>query len=236
MKSPLTFHSYMKPATSPQVPKMRNDIQNFCYFFISLNVTRFIFHRIPLKRAIVELLRRIWNTSSEASYWYWVSHEAVGEQNVLLSTFFHRFGTFSIFFRGKTDIALDVHCGSAGFILTTWTLFSCEIVKLKLMKYIPQQLKFPVFVLYQSAFIISHQHTNIMTWNKGNNTGKIFISNIKYLKMVTIYSSTVNIKISVKFPLIWLCQVFHWSGGKSYFDMRMISKLLWLHSNAHNFI
>ncbi len=73
--------------------------------------------------------------------------------------FFHYSGTFSISFLGNTNVVLCVLCRSAGFILTTWTPSSvslCEIVKLKLMKYIPQHLsisilKFPVFVFYQSG-------------------------------------------------------------------------------------
>ncbi len=41
----------MKPATSPQVPKMHNEVQNLGLFFIDLNVTWLIFHHIPIKRA-----------------------------------------------------------------------------------------------------------------------------------------------------------------------------------------
>ncbi len=71
------------------------------------------------------------------------------------TTFFHRPGTFSIYFWGNTDIALD-DCESDGFILTTRTLSSCKIVKLKLMTYIPWHLyirilKFPVFTFRQSG-------------------------------------------------------------------------------------
>ncbi len=63
----------------------------------------------------------------------------------------------------------------------------------------------------------------------------IFISNIKYLKLLRIYLSAINIKISVIFPLVWLWEVFQGSGGKSYFNTRMISKLLCFHFNAQNF-
>ncbi len=61
---------------------------------------------------------------------------------------------FSTCFSGKTDVLLNVHCGSDGFILTTWTLSPCETQKVNLMKYIPQHfsvriLKFPVFVFHQ---------------------------------------------------------------------------------------
>ncbi len=82
----------------------------------------------------------------------------------------------------------------------------------------------------------SHQHTNIMTWNEANDTDKIFLSNIKYLKLLRICSPAINIKILVKFPLVRLCQVFHGSGLKSYFNTRTIGKLLCLHSNAQNFM
>ncbi len=53
MHSPLTFHSYLKPATSPQVPKMYNEVQNLGLFSIDLDVTQLIFHRMPLKRTIL---------------------------------------------------------------------------------------------------------------------------------------------------------------------------------------
>ncbi len=110
-------------------------------------------------------------------------------------------GTFSICFCGNTDVNSDVRHQSVDFILTTWTFSSCEIVKLKLM-YIPQHLSIKIFkfsfCIPSIWVIISHQHTNIVIWNKTNNTDKIFISNVKY------YSSAINIEISVKFPLVWL--------------------------------
>ncbi len=56
------------------------------------------------------------------------------------TTFWHQSAIFLICFRGNTVVVLDIHCGSDGFILTTWTLSSCEIVKLKSMTYIPQYL------------------------------------------------------------------------------------------------
>ncbi len=52
MHSPLTFHSYLKPATSPKVPKMYNKVQNLDLFSIDLDVTQLIFHHIPLKRIV----------------------------------------------------------------------------------------------------------------------------------------------------------------------------------------
>ncbi len=51
MHSSLIFHSYMKPATSPQVPKMCNEVQVLRYFSISLNVTWFNFHRVLTKNS-----------------------------------------------------------------------------------------------------------------------------------------------------------------------------------------
>ncbi len=51
MHSPLTLHSYMRPTTPPQVPKIYNEAQKLRYFSIGLDVTRFIFHRVPQKRA-----------------------------------------------------------------------------------------------------------------------------------------------------------------------------------------
>ncbi len=47
MHSPLTFHSYLKPATSPQVLKKYNEVQNFVFFSIDLNVTLLIFITFP---------------------------------------------------------------------------------------------------------------------------------------------------------------------------------------------
>ncbi len=50
MHSPLTCYSYMEPVISPQVPKMYSEVQNRHLFFISLDITWFIF-RVPLKKA-----------------------------------------------------------------------------------------------------------------------------------------------------------------------------------------
>ncbi len=49
MHSPLTFHSYLEPVTSPRVPKMYNEVQNLGLFSINLDITQLIFHRIPLQ-------------------------------------------------------------------------------------------------------------------------------------------------------------------------------------------
>ncbi len=83
------------------------------------------------------------------------------------TTFFHQSGTFSICFCGNTDALLDVHCGSDGFILMTWTFSSCEIVKIKFIKYILHYLsirilKFPVFVFHH--FGLSSVVSILMSW------------------------------------------------------------------------
>ncbi len=46
--------------------------------------------------------------------------------------------TFFICFCDNTDVALDGHYGSDGFIPTAWTLSLCEVVELKLMRCIPE--------------------------------------------------------------------------------------------------
>ncbi len=51
MHSPLTFHSYLKPATSSYVPKMYNEVPNPDLFPIDLDVIWLIFHHVSLKRA-----------------------------------------------------------------------------------------------------------------------------------------------------------------------------------------
>ncbi len=53
--TPLTFHSYLKPATSPQVPKMYKEVQNLGLFSTDLDVTQLIFHHTPLKRTVCNL-------------------------------------------------------------------------------------------------------------------------------------------------------------------------------------
>ncbi len=52
MPSPLTFHSYLKHAISPQVPKIYSVVQNVCLFSIDLDVTQLNFCHIPLKRTL----------------------------------------------------------------------------------------------------------------------------------------------------------------------------------------
>ncbi len=46
MHSLLTFHSYLKPTTLLQVPKMYNEVQNLGIFSIGLDVIQLIFHQI----------------------------------------------------------------------------------------------------------------------------------------------------------------------------------------------
>ncbi len=63
MHSSLTFHSYWKPVTSLQVPKMYNQAHNPALFSIDLDVTQLIFHHFPLNRA-VELYNAIFKIFS----------------------------------------------------------------------------------------------------------------------------------------------------------------------------
>ncbi len=103
--------------------------------------------------------------------------------------------------------------------MNTLFLQNCEITvdEVHSTARIYQNLEIPSFYALSVWIIISHQHTNK---NKASNTNKILISNMKYLKLLRIYSSAVNIKISAEFLLVLLFQVFHGSGGKSYFDTR----------------
>ncbi len=50
-----------------------------------------------------------------------------------------------------------------------------------------QNLEIPGFSVLSVWVITSHQHTDIIARSKTNNTGKIFISNIEYLKLLRIY-------------------------------------------------
>ncbi len=64
-----------------------------------------------------------------------------------------------------------------------------------------QNREIPSFLFYQSglssltSILISHR-------NNAKNTDKIFISNVKYLKLLKYYSSAINIEISIKVPLV----------------------------------
>ncbi len=113
------------------------------------------------------------------------------------TTFFQRSGLFFICFCGNTDVALDGHNRPDGFIVTTWTLsplwsYKTQVDEVHSIALIYQNFEIPNFCIVW--LIIFHQDTDITTWNKANNTGKIFISKIKYLKMLKIYLSAVNIK------------------------------------------
>ncbi len=44
------------------------------------------------------------------------------------------------------------------------------------------------FYVSSVEVIISYQDTDIVIWNKANNTFKIFIAYIKYLKLLRIYA------------------------------------------------
>ncbi len=41
MHPPFTFHSYLKPVTLPQIPKMYSEVQNLGLFSIEVDVTVF---------------------------------------------------------------------------------------------------------------------------------------------------------------------------------------------------
>ncbi len=62
MPSPLSLRSYLKPATSTQVPKMYNEVQNLGLFSIDFDIIRLIFHHIPL-RPTIHLLWHTWKWS-----------------------------------------------------------------------------------------------------------------------------------------------------------------------------
>ncbi len=72
---------------------------------------------------------------------------------------------------------------------------------------INQNFEIPGFGVSPVLLIVSHLHTDITRWNKTNNAGKIFISKIKYLKMLRIYYR----RLIVKFSIGLLRRVFHWS-------------------------
>ncbi len=66
--------------------------------------------------------------------------------------FFPSVWYFLICFYGNIDVVLDSHYGLDDFILTTWTLSPCEIVELKLMRYIPQHLYIRIFTFLVFVF------------------------------------------------------------------------------------
>ncbi len=103
--------------------------------------------------------------------------------------FFYRSVTFFICFCGNTDVLLDDNYGSDGFILTTWTVSPCEVVKLKLMRFTIQSIYiseswhfwFLNFISLAYHFSPAYWYHNL---KQANITAKIFISKIKYLKML----------------------------------------------------
>ncbi len=150
--------------------------------------------------------------------------ETSWEQNVLVT--FHWSGTFFICFCGNTDVALNgLYNASNGFILSTWTLSPCEIVKLKLMRYIPRHLfirilTFPVFAFHQSglssftSILISQPETRQVL-------PVVFIFKIKYLKMLKIFYRLLISNFS---------KIFYWSGSAKLF----LQKALWISLNFLN--
>ncbi len=74
-----------------------------------------------------------------------------------------------------------------------------------------QDLDIPSFCIPPVWPVILHHHTDITTWSKANIACKIFISKIKYLKMLKIYLSAINIKFQYNFPSFWQRQVLHLS-------------------------
>ncbi len=94
MHFPLTFHSYLKPATSPQVPKMYNEIQNLGLFPLIWISHSWYFITSPWKEpyniifevfSVIKIDRQSLTTSSKVSYKYWVSHEASWEWNIFVT-------------------------------------------------------------------------------------------------------------------------------------------------------
>ncbi len=126
------------------------------------------------------------------------------------TTFVHRSGTFLICFCSNTDISSDVHHRWDGFILiymNTLSIWSCKIKvdEVHSTALIHQNLEILGFGGPPVWPIIFHQHTDITTWNKTNITGKIFISRIRYLKMLINYLSALNILLCFHFAFIRPC-------------------------------
>ncbi len=116
----------MKPATSLQVLKMYNKVQILAFFpkFSIIRIDKLsLNHKFWDFILILNALRGVLRTKCFVAQFF-----SIG------------LALFPFCFCGNTDVALNDHCGSDGFILKTWTLSSCEIVKLKLMTYIPQHL------------------------------------------------------------------------------------------------
>ncbi len=165
MHTPLTFHSYLKPATLPPVPKMYNEVQNLGLFSFDLDVTQLIFHHIHLKRTYNVIFKifsviKIYKQSLIHKFWGFILILSVpwGQLRTKCpchKTFFHQSGTFLVCFCGNTNVSLDDHHGSDGFVLIIWTLSLCEVVKLKSIRYIPQHLYTRILKFLVLAFHLS---------------------------------------------------------------------------------
>ncbi len=131
MTSPLTFHSYLKPATSTQVPKLYNEVQNLGLFSIDLDITLLIFHHILLKRMynVIKIFFSVIKIDKQSlNYKFWgfvlilsVPWSQLRTRCHCHTTFVYRSGTFLICFCDNTDMSLNGHHGSNGFIVTIWT-------------------------------------------------------------------------------------------------------------------
>ncbi len=125
MHSPLNFRSYLKPTTSPQVPKC-TVVQNLGLFFIDLDVTQLIFHHIPIKKTsnVIFKIFSVIKIDKQS-----LNHKFCGFLLILsvpwdllrtkcpYHNFFPSVWLFShICFCWNTDISLNGHFGSDGFI------------------------------------------------------------------------------------------------------------------------
>ncbi len=146
MHSSLTFHSYMKPVTSSQIHKIYNEVHNFSFFFHQSGCQPVHFSPCPPKKSRINVLIklisiiRVDKQSLNRKHKFWgfililkVPWDWLRTKWPCHTISFHQCGTFLSAFVATV-------MWSDGFILTTWTLSSCEIVKLMLIKYIPQHL------------------------------------------------------------------------------------------------
>ncbi len=134
----------------PRSPKYIMKYKVLAFFHRSgYHTVNFSSHR-PKKNAIMKFFKlfsviKIDKQSSNTTFWDFILILSVpqGQPRTKCpchTTFVHQSGTSLICFCGNTDVSSDDHHGSDGFIPTIWTLSSCEVVKLKLMRYIPQHL------------------------------------------------------------------------------------------------
>ncbi len=177
-----------------------------CWYFVilhnSVSTKTSRFHwKVGGAKDLMELLLQ-WVHSCEPSYLRSLQIGLWGRLRTKCPcqiTFFHWSVTFSVCFYGDTDVASDLHCWSAGFILTTWALSLCDIGKLKLMKYIPQHMSNS----WNSWFFCSislgyHLSTAYQYYDLKQ--GKwycwydIYFQRVKYFKLLRIYSSAPILK------------------------------------------